>query len=426
MTMQATIPSRIPHADHRLAEVSGERELVEPVGQPERGRDEVDEVRRHDDEGGDLRGQRGAEHAARPRTRRQRSPRRTARARPCPSMLSPALTPPEAAPAPMPSANSTVMTTTRRARRRRRPRTQVVRRIGVARSASSRSSVSSDAHLATSVAAGEPDGDEHELGEQLEPAAGAAQVEVREDLLEGGQQRAVAAQLVDHRADERGQHRAHQEEADAPGERPRQHVAERPAHGTMDAQREAGQARQGEAGRDAEVAAREQRDPDRRGRRRRSGAVASTGSQSYMPTSGMWFDGPAERADHREDVEAGDAVGQPQRRASRSPRCPPAPARPRIGASRNAKPPKNIARDPIQRPNPRPETERDRVAQGGVTEHHRADRARDGEDRHRQPQQGQVGGELLERDPALAQRRRGDDVEAAPAGPRWRASRRAR
>ena len=59
---------------------------------------------------------------------------------------------------------------------------------------------------------------------------------------------------------------------------------------------------------------------------------------------------------------------------------------------------------------------RDLVAQGGVPEGVGVRRRRECEDRHRQPEQRQVRGKLLERDPALAERRRGDEVEAAPAG----------
>ena len=59
--------------------------------------------------------------------------------------------------------------------------------------------------------------------------------------------------------------------------------------------------------------------------------------------------------------------------------------------------------------------QRDLVAEGGVPEDVRAEGRHEGEDHHRQPEQGQVGGQLLERDAALAERRRGDEVEAAAA-----------
>ncbi len=77
------------------------------------------------------------------------------------------------APSPMPAANRTVITTT--ASSAATPPASDPRR---ARAAASRAappagrSVSSDAHLATNVAAGEPDRDEEQLDVQLEPAAG--------------------------------------------------------------------------------------------------------------------------------------------------------------------------------------------------------------------------------------------------------------
>ena len=59
---------------------------------------------------------------------------------------------------------------------------------------------------------------------------------------------------------------------------------------------------------------------------------------------------------------------------------------------------------------------RDLVAQRRVAEGVRADDEHDRHEGHRQPQHRQVRGQLLERDPALAERRGGDEVEAAPAG----------
>ncbi len=57
--------------------------------------------------------------------------------------------------------------------------------------------------------------------------------------------------------------------------------------------------------------------------------------------------------------------------------------------------------------------ERDGVAEGGIPEDRRAERGDDGEDRQRQPHHRQVGRQLLEGDAALAERRGGDQVEAA-------------
>lgn len=48
-------PHGIPLSDHRLAQVRSQGDLVEPVRQAQSGRQQVDEVGRHDDEGHDLR-----------------------------------------------------------------------------------------------------------------------------------------------------------------------------------------------------------------------------------------------------------------------------------------------------------------------------------------------------------------------------------
>ena len=60
--------------------------------------------------------------------------------------------------------------------------------------------------------------------------------------------------------------------------------------------------------------------------------------------------------------------------------------------------------------------ERDLVAQRRVAEGVRAHDEHDRDHQHRQPQQDEVGGQLLERDPALSERRGRDDVEAAAGG----------
>ena len=47
-------PGRIPDADHRLAEVRRERELVDPIGQLERRHEQIDDVSHDHEDGRDL------------------------------------------------------------------------------------------------------------------------------------------------------------------------------------------------------------------------------------------------------------------------------------------------------------------------------------------------------------------------------------
>ena len=92
------------------------------------------------------------------------------------------------------------------------------------------------------------------------------------------------------------------------------------------------------------------------------------------------------------------------------------PARPSNGASTNARPPKNMA----IRPDPEREAdrrrERDRVAERRSPNALELKVSATAMISHRQPEQGQVRGELLEADASLAERRRGDEVEAAAGG----------
>ena len=111
MTEAGDDADQVPSADHRLAQVRREGELVDPVGQLERRRDEVDEVGRHHDERGDLGRQRRPPQAADRDADARRWRRRTGRARRTRGSQSPAATPPDAAPSPMPTANRTVITT---------------------------------------------------------------------------------------------------------------------------------------------------------------------------------------------------------------------------------------------------------------------------------------------------------------------------
>ena len=124
---------------------------------------------------------------------------------------------------------------------------------------------------------------------------------------------------------------------------------------------------------------------------------------------------PAERAQGRDRADDVQAVGDPQDDHDET-----GDAR-RAGAAEERRqgerqPPKNRAMKPTQRAKPTDGQGRDRVAERGVAEQRRADRGGDGEDRHREAEHRQVGGQLLERDPALAERRGRDEVEAAAAG----------
>ena len=71
-------------------------------------------------------------------------------------MASPAATPPDAAPSPMPAAKRTVITTIARIAATPPAITHRARAIGVARTISRRPSVSSDAHFETNVAPANP------------------------------------------------------------------------------------------------------------------------------------------------------------------------------------------------------------------------------------------------------------------------------
>ena len=141
-----------------------------------------------------------------------------------------------------------------------------------------------------------------------------------------------------------------------------------------------------------------------------------------MPTSGMWSavqwnglrttSGPptsrplaTQRTDHDDRGDAGRAAAAEERRERE---------REAAEAHRDEADPEREA-DRAD--------ERDLVAERGVAERVRADREHDREDRHREPEHRQVRGELLEGDPALAERRGGDEVEAARARPRRRACR---
>ena len=141
--------------------------------------------------------------------------------------------------------------------------TQRARASGVARTISRRPPVSSDAHFDTNVAAAKPGGDVEQLDVELEEATGRGRIEPREGSPEDLQEVLVPGDLGGHRAHDRGQHGAHEAEADAPRQRPRELVAERAAGRAADPEHTRRELRQPDAGGDPEVTAREQGDTGR-------------------------------------------------------------------------------------------------------------------------------------------------------------------
>ncbi len=124
---------------------------------------------------------------------------------------------------------------------------------------------------------------------------------------------------------------------------------------------------------------------------------------------------PAERAQGRDGAEDVEAVRDPQddhQEAGDARR----PGATEQGSERE----RQAAEEQGHEAGPEGEADRrqewDLVAEGGVAEQRRAGRGDDGEDRHRQGQHRHVSRQLLERDPALAEGRRRDEVEAAAAG----------
>ena len=148
-------PGRVPDPDHGLAHVRREGELVEPVGQVERRRDQVEQVRDHHEDGRDLgrdrRPPQAADGDADADDRDGVDPERRR-----PMIASLASRPPDAAPRPTPAANRAVITTTARIAAMPPAITHFARASGVARTSSSRPSVSSEAHFETNVAAAKP------------------------------------------------------------------------------------------------------------------------------------------------------------------------------------------------------------------------------------------------------------------------------
>ena len=169
------------------------------------------------------------------------------------------------------------------------------------------------------------------------------------------QQVGAARDLVRHRPDERCEERAHEAEADPPREGPRQLVAERPADRAAHAEDVRRQAGERETGRDAEVAAHEQLDPDREEDAPPTTPTSASPAQSYSPTSAMWS------AVQRNGLRAatGPRTSRPlatHRTTMTRPATPAAPERPRSGARANARPPKNRAMKPTHRAKPTDES----------------------------------------------------------------------
>ena len=124
---------------------------------------------------------------------------------------------------------------------------------------------------------------------------------------------------------------------------------------------------------------------------------------------------PAERAQGDERAETAEAVGDPQDDHRKS-----GDAR-RAGTAEDGRQRKGQATEEQgDETDPQGEAQRgqrrDLIAECRVTEQVGADGGRDGEDRHGQAEHGEMGGQLLECDPALAERRHGHEVEAAAAG----------
>ena len=102
--------------------------------------------------------------------------------------------------------------------------------------------------------------------------------------------------------------------------------------------------------------------------------------------------------------------------SSTAPATPAALPRPTRGARANATDPDTRPMRPTHSANPMPDSSEICVSELGIAEHGAGDPRGDREECHRDGEHGDVGGQLLERDPPLPERRGRDDVEAAPPG----------
>ena len=104
------------------------------------------------------------------------------------------------------------------------------------------------------------------------------------------------------------------------------------------------------------------------------------------------------------------------RPAIATPATPADPARPRSGERANARPPKNIARQPTHSAKPTEDSSGIASPRSAFPKTFELKVVMSGQDEHGQPEQGEVCGQLLQRDAALAERGDRQEVEAAAAG----------
>ena len=176
--------------------------------------------------------------------------------------------------------------------------TQRLRDSGVASRNSSRPDVSSEAQTATSVAAARPARIMPELDEEeLQEPADRSDVEAGEHLVEQLHEVGRLAELVDERLARAGDRQPEQADPDAPGDRGRQVLADRPPGRSLEPDERPRQARRRDRAGGADIAPGERLDADdeedrtRRARRgaatpSRTGPRAGCGSTSSRTRSG--------------------------------------------------------------------------------------------------------------------------------------------
>ena len=147
-------------------------------------------------------------------------------------------------------------------------------------------------------------------------------------------------------------------------------------------------------------------------------ATSATGSQSYCADQRDVVGRPAERAeDGQRDRVASTPLAQPQHRPSRSQATPAAPARPSTRGQQRTRGHRRPSRSTRSRGRTRAPTRarsgRPAASSPNTIEPAEAARARISIESH---SSGQVRGQLLDRDPPLAERRGGDEVQAAAPG----------